>query len=326
MSNVKQSEAVQQWLDSAAGAMSGSAASRRDAVLELESAILEQIDEQVAGDTATDVLVHDILQRMGDPEEVGGSMLPGMPLIPAHQTRQFFFHVGVMFAVHFFLTVGATLAGNAIGVPPLRIAPIENPQDLLELLGHALETLVLDAGLVLLGSVLLRRVGRILKFPRRELRVHTSPRRCIEIAVFLGLVLIVVNFLRDNLLAMYVPHGEGVAQVPLVGPGIAENLLWFNVWIGLAIAREIAYAVWRERRFTLGLDMIAGAAGLFCLLRVVATKRLVDLSGARDSLGAAADSVGGLLNLVFVVLSLFTAAMIAARTVQRAYRFALIRR
>ncbi len=320
-----QPEAVQKWLDAAATAMSGAASKRRDALLELESAILENIDERTADGVVTDELVNDVLQRMGDPEEVGGSMLPGSPLIPAHQTRTFVFHVMAVFAVHFFLAVGATLAGRSLGVPPLRIAPIADPKNVLELVAHALGVLFLDVGLVLATYAVLSRVGRIFRVPQSALRVTTTPRRCIEVAIFLALVFIVVNFLRDNLLAMYVPDGDGVRQVPLVGPGIADNLVWFNVWIGLSIARELGYAAWAERRHTLALDIIAGAAGLFCLLRIVATKNLVDLSGARESLGASADSVGGLLNLVFVLLALGAAALIAARTVQRAYRLALLR-
>jgi hypothetical protein len=156
------------------------------------------------------------------------------------------------------------------------------------------------------------------------LGVRPDARRCYTGAAFLALVLAVANFFRDNLLALYLPGPDGVTQIPFTGPGIVDNLPLLNVWIATAIVRELMYAQRGERRFTLVLDLVSNLFGLFCLLRIVATGRLVDLSLAQEVLGVNADGVGALLNTVFVLLALVTAAILAGRLVRRAWRLKLV--
>jgi len=115
-----------------------------------------------------------------------------------------------------------------------------------------------------------------------------------------------------------------VLQIPFVGSGFVDNLLLLNLWLGISVAREIVYAKIGERKHSLLLDVLSNAVGLFCLLRIVATRRLVDLSRAQEALGTAADGIGAVLNTVFVLLALATAAMLAARAVRRVYRLALL--
>jgi hypothetical protein len=110
-----------------------------------------------------------------------------------------------------------------------------------------------------------------------------------------------------------------------VGPGIVDNLLLFNVWLGLAIARDLLYAFRGERRSTLTMDLLGCSVGLYCLLRMVATERLVDLGPASGVLGTAADGVGALLNTSFTLIALAAAALLAARVVRRGFRLALLR-
>jgi hypothetical protein len=52
----------------------------------------------------------------------------------------------------------------------------------------------------------------------------------------------------------------------------------------------------------------------------------VDLSLAQQVLGVNADGVGALLNTVFVLLALVTAAILAGRLVRRSWRFRVVRR
>jgi hypothetical protein len=315
-------EAVQQWLDEAAAAMSGRAKLRRDALLELETTIYERLEDLEREGEAT---IDDIVAAMGDPIQVGSSIMPAEPLVPGHRTRHFYLHTGIVFAVHFLLLVAATLAQSDFSVPPLRIAPIENPTHVLTLLGTALHTLLFDAGLVLCGYVAFGKLGRIISVPRKALAVRPRARHCLESALFLGLVLVLFNFFRESLLAIYLPTDEGARQVSLVGPGIVDNLALFNLWLGCALVRDLCYARLGERKTTLWIDLVASAAGLFCLLRIVASRQLVDLSNATEELGTAADGIGGLLNTVFVLLALAAAALVAVRAVQRAFRLALLR-
>ena len=59
--------------------------------------------------------------------------------------------------------------------------------------------------------------------------------------------------LRDNLVALYLPEGDGARQVPLLGSGFTDNLLLFNVWIGLTALREAWEQLSPKLDTTLGL-------------------------------------------------------------------------
>jgi len=318
-------EVVKGWLDEVASAMGGYAGPRRDVLLELETTIYDRIEERAGGRPVPPELVQDVLDAMGDPGEVGASFAPAAPMVAAHHTRPFLVNVFILFAAHFLLVMGATVAGQDLELPPLRIEAIAHPTNLLELFARAVEVLLFDLGTVLCLFVVFRRLKLLLRFPHTALAVRPSPRRCIESACFFTLVLVVVNFLRDDLLALYLRSGSEVLRVPLVGPGVVDNLWFFNAWLGLAITKELVYASFGERKTTLLLDVLAHGAGLFCLLRMVATKRLVDLSQAQEFLGPIADGFGAVVNTVFGLLTLAAAAFLAGRLMRRVFRLALLR-
>ena len=317
--------AVREWLDDAATSMGGEAKRRRDVLLELETTILDRVDERTRTGQVPEEAVRDVLEMMGDPVEVGSSFVPTRPLIAPHQTRPFVLQAAVVFAAHFLLVIGATIADHELALGPLRIGPIPDAKSILEVMARAAKTLLFDVGAVLCVYALVPRLGRIIRFPRVSLAVRVDARRNIEGACFLVLVLVVVNFFRDNLLALYLPDGNGMLQIPFVGPGIVDNLLLLNLWLGIAIVREVIYAKLGERKLTLIVDVVSNAIGLFTLLRIVATKRLVDLSQAQEALGTAADGIGAVLNAIFALIALAAGAMLAARAVRRAFRLALLR-
>jgi len=316
---------VERWLDEAAQAMGGDAERRRDVLLELESTIHDRVDERVRRGEARDAAVDGVLGSLGDPEEIGSSVMPGRPLLDAKRTRSFILRTAILFAAHFLLVIGATVAGRELSLSVLRIRPIADPRSFLSLLAHALETLCFDAGLMLVIHAALPRFARFVRLPRPSLAVTIDPRRTLEGAFFLALVAVAVNPLRDRLLALYVPSADGVVRVPLAGPGLLDSLLFLNLWLGLAIARDLAYARFRERRLTLALDLASCAAGLFCLLRIVASERVLDLAGAQAALGPSADSLGALMNATFSLLALATTALLAARAARRAFRLVMMR-
>ena len=131
--------------------------------------------------------------------------------------------------------------------------------------------------------------------------------------------------MRDSLLALYLNVDGKTVLVPLVGPGISDNLVFLNVWLGLSIARELLYARLGERKSTLLVDMVTTAAGIFCLLRIATTRQLVDLSQAHEALGTAADTLGAVLNTAFALIAMTAAALLAARLMRRLFRLALLR-
>ncbi len=321
--------AIHRWLDEAAAAMGGDAGRRGEALRELEATIHERIADlsggREGGGELPEAAVRDVLDALGDPAEIGAAFMPMPALIESKHTRPFVLHTFIVFAIHFLLVVGATMAARPFEIPPVRLLPLADPKSLLEILARILETLVFDAGLVLCSYVAFRRLGLLLRSPRTALAVLPDRRRCLEGAVFLVLVLVVVNFFRDTLLALYLRHGDATAQVPLVGPGILDNLLLFNVWLLAAVARDVGY-LWRgERRLTIGLDLFAGSLGIFCLLRMVASERLIDLGLAQEAIGPTADNLAALLNAAFTVLMLLGASALAVRLVRRLFRLTLLR-
>jgi len=315
---------VQRWLDEAATAMGGEPRGRRDALLELEATILDRVEERTRTGQVPEEAIQDVLDALGDPAEVGSSFAPSRPLLPPAQTRPYLLNTAMVFVAHFLVVVGATVAEHPLALGPLQIPPISNPRNVMELLVRAVSTLLFDAGAVLCVYALLPRLGLAAPLPRSGLRVRLDPRRCYTSACFLALVIVVVNFFRDSLLALYLPGPDGVTQIPFAGPGIVANLPLFNIWIATAILREVLYARRGERRFTLAVDVVSNVFGLFCLLRIVATGQLVDLSLAQSVLGVNADGVAALLNTVFVLLSLVAAAILAGRIVRRFWRIKLV--
>ncbi|MHC4940479.1 MAG: hypothetical protein ACYTHK_16190 [Planctomycetota bacterium] len=312
-------DAVHEWLEEAAGAMGGDANQRREALLELESAIYERIDERTTGGEDESDAARAVLIDMGDAIEIGHRFVPQRPLIAPESTRTFLIYTFALFAVHFVMVIGASLASQAIALGPLRIRPFAD-SSAPELIARAIEVLLFDAGLMLCCFLLQSRVGRLLPLPRSKAREGKDRRRHVETATFLALVLVVANFVRDNLLALYLPHGEGTLQVPLLGSGFTANLLLFNLWIGLTMLRELVYGWKGNTRPALLLDIVARAIGVFCLLRIVATRKLVDLTAARDALGADTETIASLLNSAFSLIALATAALIAVTLVKRVFR------
>jgi len=317
-------DAVRGWLDAAATAMGGGAQHRRDVLLELETTIYDRVDERTRRGQVPEEAVRDVLEILGDPAELGSSLAPVRPLIAPHQTRAFILHTVMVFAVHFLLVIGATVADRGLAVGPLRIHPIADAKHFLNLVTRAAGTLIFDAGAVLCLYALLPRLSRIVRFPRAATAVHTDARRSVESALFFGLLLVALNLFRDDLFALYVDTGHGVSQIPFAGHGIMANLLLLNLWLGVAMAKELFYARLGERRLTLALDLLTQALGVFALLRIAATQQLVDLTGAQEALSGA-DSIGALLNSVLVVLAMVGAAMLAGRGVRRCFRLFVLR-
>ena len=313
--------AVHQWIEEAGAAMGGGVAERREALLELESTIYEKVEEQTSGGVAENEAVGKVLASLGSASAMGHACIPQTPVIRAELTRSFFMWTWALFAVHFVLIIAATMAGRDFALPPLHFRPIEQ-QNALELFARALEVLLFDAGLMMLIFVCRDRLGGLLPSRTAPLR-DREPRRHFESAAFMALVLIVANFLRDNLLALYLRDGTGMIQVPLLGEGFTDNLVLFNVWLVLACARELWYGFRGENRRTLLLDIGVRAIGVFCLLRIVASQRIVDLAGAQESLGPNADTVAALLNTAFSLIALVAAATIAVEIVRRAFRLRL---
>ena len=304
------------WVDEAAGAMGGDVESRRDARRELTSTIYDKVEERTGSGEPEVEAIDAVLAEMGDPRAMGHAFLPQAPLIAPERTRAYLLATAALFAVHGVLVIGATVASMPLRIPPFAIRPLEDAS--FSGFGlRALEILFFDAGLVLAAFMLRSKAGRLRLLPRVSERAGTDPRRHASTAAFLALVLVVVNFFRDNLLALYVPQGETTLQVPLLGTGFTDNLLWFNAWLLLAGVREVWYALRGATRASRVLDVATRALGIFTLLRLVATRKIVDLSAATEALGTDAETVGSLLNSAFSLIALAAAALLAFAVVQR---------
>ena len=316
-------DAIHKWIDEAGAAMGGDATERKEALLELESTIYERLEEQTDAGVEERTAVESVLDSLGSATEMGHACMPQRPIIRPELSRSFFMFTWALFAVHFVLIIAATMAGREFALPPLHFRPIEQ-QSVLGFFARAIEVLLFDAGLMLVCFYCLDRLGGLWPAARSSAQLTKNPRGHFESAAFMLLVLVVANFLRDNLLALYMESASGTIQVPLLGEGFTDNLVLFNVWLGLACARELWYGFRGESRRVLVLDIVVRSIGVFCLMRIVASQRLVDLAGARDSIGPNADTVAALLNTAFSLIALVTAAMIAVEIVRRAFRLRLV--
>ncbi|MHC4408512.1 MAG: hypothetical protein ACYS0F_05860, partial [Planctomycetota bacterium] len=72
-------DAVHQWLEEAGGAMGGDATQRRDALLELESAIYERIEERTVDGEQEHDATRAVLVDMGDAITIGHRFVPQRP-------------------------------------------------------------------------------------------------------------------------------------------------------------------------------------------------------------------------------------------------------
>ena len=106
--------AVREWLDDAATSMGGEPKRRRDVLLELETTILDRVDDRTRTGQVPEEAVRDVLEMMGDPVEVGSSFVPTRPLIAPHQTRPFVLQAAVVFAAHFLLVIGSCREVQAV--------------------------------------------------------------------------------------------------------------------------------------------------------------------------------------------------------------------
>lgn len=309
-------ERIGDWIDEAGAAMGGDASSRQDAKRELTSTIYDKVEERTGAGECEQGAIVAVLDELGDARQMGHAFLPQRPLIAPERTRAFLLATAALFAVHAVLVIGATIASMPLGVPMLHIRPLSNT-GFLSFAARSIQILLFDGGLMLALFLVRARVGRIGNLPRVSGGSDRDPRRRFQSAAFLVLVLVVVNFLRDNLFALYIPQGDGTLQVPILGSGFTDNVLLFNAWLILAAVREIAHAVRGASASMRLLDITARVFGIFCLLRLVATRKIVDLSAARDTLGTDADTLGSLLNSAFTLIALAAAALLALATVKR---------
>jgi len=220
-------DTVHHWIEEAAGSMGGQATERREALMELESTIYEKIDERTAQGETEDEATRSVLDSLGDPRALGHAFMPQHPLLRPELTRSFLLWTWGLFAVHFVLVIGATLAGRDLALPPLRISPMEH-SSVFQMFARTLEVLLFDAGAMLAVFVLWDRIGHRARITFTKRRHTGEPRHHFSNAAFLALVLVVANFLRDNLIALYIKNGTGTMQIPLIGRIQIEILFYYG--------------------------------------------------------------------------------------------------
>jgi len=237
---------------------------KQDVLLELRSDALDRAEDLGKG-TVTRETVAAAVGDMADPAEIALAYRGKKYLIGPRVYRAFVIYTGIFFVIHLVLIVVATVTGTGIEIFPLSIVKLERPHTLLNLLSVAIQALLMDIGLMVVIFAGIGRVQRTARFPSVAFRVPIGIRSSGMRAVLALLVILLLNFLRNDL--FIVVFEEKVE--PLFTTAFAENLIWVNILLVLVIARETAYAFFGEHRWLVLADGLVSAFGSALMIRFI---------------------------------------------------------
>jgi hypothetical protein len=199
---------------------------------------------------------------MPEPAEVALAYRGKKYLIGPRAYRAFLIYTGILFVVHLVLILVATATGTGIEVFPLYIVKLERPHTLLNIFAAAIQALLIDIGLMVVIFSGIGRVQRTARFPTLAFRVPVGIRTSSTRAVLALLVMVLLNFFRDDL---FIVVFEDRVE-PLFTTAFARNLIWLNFLLLFVIAKETAYSFLGERRWIVLADGLVSAYGIALMI------------------------------------------------------------
>jgi hypothetical protein len=290
-----------------------------DILRELESSIRDRVDDVAASERRDpdDAVVRRVLADMGEPETVADAFARERTLVGGASFGPFVLCAAITFAVHMALVGVATTLGAALQFGPIAVSPVG--PGVVSMAAAVVHAMLLDVGLMVFafaGAGLLRKRVR---FAPKSLVVDVSPRGAAGRAMLAMLVAVVLNAFRDNVFVVVADH---VAH-PLFTEWFVGVLPLVNAVLVLSVVSDLAYLVFGEKRTTVAVDALHGAAALACMLFLLRVGPILALPPIEkfapfhfaldDFLGSLGSLVVGFLALVFAV-----------KTMRRIVRFAQI--
>ena len=303
------------YLDEVAAHL-GRSAGRREMLLELRSAILDRA-EDIGEGTATAEAIEQALRGFGDPFEVAAAYAGERYLIGPRLYRHFWIYTGFVFAAHLVMIVVASVAQADFELFPVSVGHVAPPFSILGVVAVAIQALLMDIGLMVLIFGVAGRVRRTVRLPSMAFRVDTEPRRTVTRAVLTVLVLILLNFLRDDLFIVWV---ENHAH-PLFSPTFAGLLPFLNAFLLLIVVREIAYAVLGERRWLVAADGFLSLAGCTLMIWLLTRPTFVAVPQGVSEAVDAIPSMNVLIGKVLKLLLIAFAVIFGVEAMKRAVRW-----
>jgi hypothetical protein len=310
-----ESPALARYLDEVSAHL-GRKKGKRDLLLELESAILDRA-EDIGGGEASQEAIEKALTSVGEPAEVALSYSGERYLIGPRLYRPFFIYTGILFAIHLVMIVVATVTHAGIEVGPLVAFRIPTPHSLLNILFVALQALLVDIGLTVVIFTGVSRVQRTVRLPKMAFRVETALRPSLARVVLTVLVLVLLNFLRDDVFIVVL---EGRVH-PIFTVSFVKVLPILDVFLVLVILKELGFALLGERRGMVAVDSALYAAGAAMMIWFLTRDAFVSLPVEVSDQITMQESVNQLLHKVTQLVLISFAVVFTMQAVKRFVRF-----
>jgi HAAS len=284
---------------------------------ELRSSILDRAEELGSG-VAGDTEIRAVLNSLGDPAEVALAYSGERYLVAPRMYRPFVIYTGILFAIHLVMILAATAMDAAIEIFPVNALKVARPESIFSLLAVVVQALLMDIGLMVVLFTLAARSKRTLRSPTLAFRVHAGTRISITRAILAGLILIILNFFRDSLIVVRLADGVH----PLFTPAFSNCLVPINIFLGLILIRELAFARYGERKLLLLADAMLSAAGAGLMIWLLTQPTFLSLPiQVNEAIGNAMPTLNQLLARILKLLLIAFAAVFAVEAAKRAIRF-----
>ncbi len=246
----------------------------RDILMELESDILDRVDALAERDgrDPDDEMFRHALEEIGEPEVVAQSYVRERYLVAPEAYRTFLLATAMVFGVHIVLVGIATALGHALHFGPVGIAPV-GPHGLVSVLASAIHAVLLDIGITAVAFGVAGALNRNVRPGTRSFAVQATPRQAGGRALLAVLAIVVMTVFRDSL---FVVVSEGRAY-PLATAWTAEVMPLITAAMVGAVVKDGLYAILGERKTTLGIDAIHGAAVVALTLYLLGGDALLEV-------------------------------------------------
>ena len=312
-----ETEVLERYLDEVSAHL-GRSSDKREDLAELRAAILDRAEEVGEGKTSA-VAIRSSIEALGDPAEVALSYSGARFLIAPHLYRSFVTYTGILFAIHLVMLLAATAMDAAIEVFPVHAFRVAHTDSLLSLLFVMSQALFMDIGLMVVMFTIAARGRRTLRSPRLAFRTHFGTRVSVTRAIFAVLVLIILNFFRDQLFFV-VADGE---PHPLFTPAFASCLPPISIYLLLVVLREMAFARLGEKKALVLVDALLSAAGAALMIWLLTRPTFLAFPHQiNEAIGSTLPTLNQLLSKI---LKLLLIAFSAAFTVEAAKRLFRLR-
>jgi hypothetical protein len=288
---------------------------RSDVLREMESHLLDRIEEE-SGGTGDEATVRAVLERFGEPARVASAYAGDRYLIGPGLYRAFVAYTGILYVAHLIMILVGVATGAQIHLFPARIAADGPFPTWFELLGVAVHTLLFDIGLMVVIFALASRSRGAFRTPSVMFRVRRSVRASISRVILAVVAGIALTLLRDRL---FVVLDENRIHSVLTD-ALVDRLPWILGFLGLAVLKEIAYAVLGECRRALALDAAHGLIGAALMVVLVAGPTLVAFPATLKSLAPLQPHLNDLVRRMTQLLLIVIAVALAAGAVKRVVR------